>query len=212
MGRVTWTVFFANSKLRNQLFISFVTLIVALTGFFFVLAYTDQRSGFVIEKGWMDRICQPKDLSAFIFPLTWPVAFIGVIICARDPKTFLLLIRSYAFLIILRGVTLMSVPLDPPQGIIDLKDPLLHSTFYNGRMNPKDLFFSGHVATILLFVFILKNKFLKSAFLSIAIVLACLLAIQRVHYITDIIFAIPFAWLAYTLAGKWVRNSALQAD
>ncbi|HTL83380.1 MAG TPA: phosphatase PAP2-related protein [Bacteroidia bacterium] len=198
-----WRSSLQENKFRKDLALSVVLLACILTVFFFILAYVEKRSGFVIERGWMDLFGPPKDLSIFIFSLTYSAAITGVIVSFLRPQTTLLLIRTYFFLQLLRGISLLIVPLDPPTGNIHLNDPFLQSTFYNGRANLKDLFFSGHVATTLMFAFVTKNKGLKIFFISAAVLVGVMLAIQRTHYIVDVIAAPAFAWLAFSLAKKW---------
>ncbi|MBI3512436.1 MAG: hypothetical protein HY064_17385 [Bacteroidetes bacterium] len=197
---------------RKNIFISVILLSIVLAIFFFILAFAEKRHGFIIERGWRTAMCAPEDLSVFIFSLTYSAAIIGVIYCFTKPGTALLLIRTYLVLQFFRSITLLVVPLDPPPGIIPLNDPFLHATFYNGRANLKDLFFSGHVATSLMFAFIVRNKFLKISFVAASIIIGVFIIIQRVHYVVDVITAPAFTYAAYRIAAKWnARTTALQS-
>jgi hypothetical protein len=166
------------------------------------LQYIEQRKGFVIEKDWMNSIVREKDFSAFIFTFTYGSIIAGIIFCFRKPSTTLLLIRTFLFLQLLRAITLLIVPLDPPENTIPLIDPFLHHTFYNGRPNLKDLFFSGHVANIVMFIPIVSNKWMKYFLTAAAFCAGIFLAWQRVHYIIDIIAAPFFSLIAFTIAKK----------
>lgn len=202
-----WNAFLKNKTHRKELFVSTILLIIVLTIFFFVLQYAEQRNGFVIEKGWMNSITAAKDFSPFIFACTYSAVIAGIIFCFRKPSTTLLLIRTFLLLQFLRAITLLTIPLDPPENAIPLIDPFLHNTFYHGRANLKDLFFSGHVATIIIFIPIISNKWLKYFLVAAAFLAALFLAWQRVHYIADIIAAPLFSILAYSIAKKWTTNT-----
>ncbi len=180
---------------------------LVMTGFFFVLQYSENRNGFVIEKGWLDGIISPQDFSPYIFSITYAAALLGLIFCLRNPTTTLLLIRTYLLLQLLRMICLLIFPLNPPSNIIPLQDPFLHATFYNGRPNLKDLFFSGHVATIILFIPILSSKWIRGLLVAAAFIAGILLAAQRVHYVIDIISAPLFSLLAFYFADKWTKNN-----
>lgn len=173
--------------------------------FFFVLQYTENRDGITIEKAWLDGIISPQDFSYLIFPLMYGATLIGVVFCFLKPSTALLLIRTYLLLQFLRAIILLIVPLNPPEGIIPLEDPFLHATFYNGRPNLKDLFFSGHVATLVMFIPIISNKWVRGIILLAAIVVGFLLIAQRVHYIADVVAAPIFAVIAFWIAKRWSR-------
>jgi membrane-associated phospholipid phosphatase len=87
-------------------------------------------------------------------------------------------------------------------GIIPLKDILLQFSFYSGRENLKDLFFSGHTATLLLFGFLFHVRTLKMIFFSGAIVVGALLMIQHVHYSIDVVAAPFAAWVSVKASEK----------
>jgi hypothetical protein len=193
--------------LNRRLFISLGLLAGVITLLFFVLEYVEDRSGVVIERGWLDAI-PPYDHSLLIFSMSYLVILFGIVVCVRRRESELLLIRSYLLLQFFRCITLLLVPLDPPDGIIPLDDPFLESTFYNGRMNLKDLFFSGHIGTMLLFAFILRDKWMKGLVIGFTILTAILLVVQRVHYITDVAAAPVFAFLAFFIARRWTSAAS----
>ena len=193
---------------RRKLVVSIFLLLLVLIFFFFILQYAENRVGIIIEKNWLTGIIAPTDFSNVIFAFTYVATFLGIFFCFLKPYTTLLLIRTYLLLQFIRALTLLFVPLDAPEGIISLNDPFLHATFYNGRSNLKDLFFSGHVATLVMFIPVISNKWIK-LFLAIAATVAGMLLIsQRVHYIIDIIAAPIFAVAAFYVAQRWVAITA----
>ncbi len=201
-----WSSALKNKSFRKDFIISNFLLVVVLIIFIFILQYAEQRKGFVIEKGWLKGIITERDFSAWIFAFTYSSIIIGSVYCLRKPDTALLLVRTYLLLQFLRAITLLILPLDPPQGIIPLNDPFLHATFYNGRANLKDLFFSGHVASIVMFVPIVSNKWIKMILIIAAFTAGILFAAQRVHYIADVIAAPIFGVMAFLLAKRWSRS------
>ncbi|HEU4717653.1 MAG TPA: phosphatase PAP2-related protein [Bacteroidia bacterium] len=211
LKQTTWEKIRADASFRKQLLISFLFLAVVLAGFFFVLAFVENRDGLIIEKGWLDGIASTHDFSAIIFPLTYSTIIAGVIIAAQNPEKLLLMIRAYAFLQLLRGISLLVFPLDPPGGIIPLHDPFLQSTFYNGRANLKDLFFSGHVATIVMFIPVLGRSWLKYTFALSALAVGILLVVQRAHYVADVAAAPLFSGLSFWLASSWTSSSSKES-
>jgi hypothetical protein len=202
----TWSKALKDPSFRKNLLWSLLLLIFVLTGFFFVLQFAENRDGIVIEKHWLDGIISPRDFSSWIFTCTYGATILGLIFCFRNPVTTLLLIRTYLLLQLLRAITMLLVPLNPPEGIIPLNDPFLHATFYSGRPNLKDLFFSGHVATLVMFIPLISNKWVKGIIVAAALTAGILLAAQRVHYVIDVIAAPLFAVIAFLLARKWTKQ------
>ena len=74
-------------------------------------------------------------------------------------------------------------PLDPPNDIIVLQDPFLQLFIYNEvHPNTKDLFFSGHTATVFIFMLLLWNRLqFKLIFGCLTILMAALLLFQHCH-------------------------------
>jgi hypothetical protein len=205
----TWSAALKDKSFRQNLIVSIILLGIVLAIFFFTLQYAETRNGFVIEKDWLKETIAPKDFSNWIFTSTYAATFLGLIYCFRKPQNTLLLIRTYLLLQLFRTITLLLFPLDPPEGIIPLNDPFLHATFYHGRPNLKDLFFSGHVATLVMFIPVVSNKFLKTIIVFATIITGVLLAAQHVHYIIDVVAAPFFAIAAFVIARKWSHNSLL---
>lgn len=200
-----WSSAIKDRSFKRQLLISVLLLVAVLIGFFFILQYAEARDGMTIEKGWLKGIIASTDFSAWIFALMYGATVIGIISCFLKPGTALLLIRTYLLLQFLRAFTLLLVPLNPPEEIIPLQDPFLDATFYNGRTNLKDLFFSGHVATLVMFIPVIANKWIKLIIALAVIAVGIFLVAQRVHYILDVIAAPVFAVIAFLLARRWSR-------
>jgi hypothetical protein len=143
-----------------------------------------------------------RDVSAPTFTLIYGslVAALGFLL----PRPLLLLraLWAYFFLQLLRMGTLWLWPLDPPTELVHLHDPVVDQLFQvTTQPVVRDLFFSGHTATMALLVLAVRGRRwrLPLAFLTGAV--ALLVLVQRVHYSYDVLGAPLFAWLAYWLAG-----------
>lgn len=103
-----------------------------------------------------------------------------------------------------RIITIYLVPLDPPPGLIVLKDPLTSIT-YGGLylFISKDLFFSGHTANLFMFYLRLQKKRDKQFALFATIAVGSLLLVQHVHYTVDVIVAFIFTYGLAVLAKRW---------
>jgi len=100
-------------------------------------------------------------------------------------------------------VTMYVVTLEVPEGIIPLHDPLVDVIAYGGNVFNKDLFFSGHVATLTLFVLVEERPIHKRILIVNSFLVAGLILLQRVHYTVDVIAA-PFMSLAIYRMMKWI--------
>lgn len=200
-----WKLALSNAHFRNRFFISVAVLLIILTGFASLLAYIETRQGHAFYDPILNFI-KPRDVSDFIFFVTYSAALIGLVYAFLSPYKFLHLIQMYGALTLLRVVTLFFVPLEPPTAIIPLRDEFLTNTFYAGNEHLKDLFFSGHAATLFLFYFFTINKFLKYTFLVAAIAVSIGVMVQHVHYSYDVIAAPIFAYIAYRVITKFSKH------
>jgi membrane-associated phospholipid phosphatase len=168
--------------------ISICFFAITLTGFTFFLAYAETRAGYQMPDPFMNLL-PAGDMSIFIFTLTYSAVLAGILLSARKPHTFLLALQLYTAMTILRAACMFLLPLEPPPGTIHLNDPFLEHTFYMGRPNYKDLFFSGHTATVFLFGLVMSNKPLKYFFFTAAAIVGYCVIAQHVHYTIDVLAA-----------------------
>jgi membrane-associated phospholipid phosphatase len=200
-----WKIAFSNPYYRNRFIISVAFLILILIGFASLLAYIETRQGHTFYDPILNFI-KPRDVSDFIFFVTYSAATVGFIYAITSPYKFLHFIQMYGSLTLLRVITLFFIPLEPPTAIIPLRDEFLSHTFYAGSEHLKDLFFSGHAATLFLFYFFTHNKILKITFLTAAIAVSIGVMVQHVHYSYDVIAAPIFAYIAYRVITKFSKH------
>ena len=200
-----WKIALTNVRFRSRLITSVFVLLLILIGFAWFLAYIESRQGHTFYDPLLNFL-KPRDVSYFIFFTTYSAAAAGLIYAFNSPYKFLHLIQMYGSLTLLRIVTMFFVPLEPPTQHIPLHDEFLDNTFYAGSENLKDLFFSGHAATLFLFYFFTEHKFLKYTFLAAAITVSICVLVQHVHYSYDVIAAPIFAYLAYRVITKFSKH------
>jgi len=201
----SWKIALPEKHFRNRFISSKVILLIVLTGFASLLAYIETRQGHVVYDPVLNFI-KPRDVSYFIFFTTYTNALVAIIYAFTSPYKFLHLIQMYGTLTLLRVLTLFFVPLESPIAIIPLHDEILKLTFYSGGENIKDLFFSGHAATLFLFYFFSVDKVLKYLFLAAAISVSIGLVVQHVHYSFDVLAAPVFAYISYKLVTKFSKH------
>ena len=199
--KTNWKTYWLSKNHRWIFALSLVVLTIVLFSFLHYLTYNEDRKGLVFDDPFL-RLFAPFNLSPVIFILTYSIALIGIIAALQKPELFLKLVQAYTILILLRMLSLFLVALEPPIAIIPLQDVLLQSTFYSGRQNLKDLFFSGHVSILFVLAIILANSKLKWLFVFGAIVVGILLMLQHVHFSIDVFAAPLFAYIACTAQRK----------
>jgi hypothetical protein len=89
-----------------------------------------------------------------------------------------------------------TVPFNPPLKMIPLADPFVQF-FGSGAVLTKDLFFSGHTATLFILFLTAASKKTKYFFLTGTIIAALLLLLQHVHYTVDVLSAPFFTYGCY---------------
>jgi hypothetical protein len=141
------------------------------------------------------------DLSVWVFTLLYILILTGVISVVQNPNLFLKTLQAYVILTILRFITMLLVPLNPPLNIIELNDPLVQEFLYQQSIT-KDLFFSGHTSILILLALSVTNNRLKMVLFLGALIVGGMLLIQHAHYTVDVFLAPLFSWLAYTIAKK----------
>lgn len=145
---------------------------------------------------WLLAQVPPHNVSVAIFIIIWGMGLLILYRALYKPSIYLVYTWSLIFVCIARMICISIVALNPPVGLIPLSDPLT-GVFYGQALITKDLFFSGHITTVMLIFLCLEKKTDKIiAFFSI-IAIAILLVIQHIHYTIDILAAPVITYTVY---------------
>lgn len=202
-----WNLFFKKNKNRNLFLIFCIILIIIgiYSASFFSLI--QQRRGIILND-YLLNILPIKDVSNLIFLIIWGEVLYLFITIFFNPTLLLQVLISFVLITLLRFLCIYLVPLNPPNHLIDLIDPIANKFIYpstNTQIFNKDLFFSGHTATTILVLMIAKNRVEKYVLIFICIILIIALLIQHVHYTIDILFAIFVTIFVWKLVGYFLK-------
>jgi PAP2 superfamily C-terminal len=179
--------------------ILFIAMMVSLPHFFSII---EARQGIVLNDWVLQRI-PARDFSITIFIFLWSTSLLVIIRCIQQPAIFLLTIYVIIAITITRIITISLFPLDPPPGLIHIKDPLTSLSYGGSQVfMTKDLFFSGHTANLFLIYLCLQKKRDKQFALLATITVGILVLVQHVHYSIDVIVAIIFTYGVVNLAKR----------
>lgn len=205
MNKIEEIISIWKNELKNKNFKSstILTVIIISIVLFLVtkyLSYNELRDGFVIKDPILS-LFNPIDVTWITFIIMYSAIPFTIISLLKDPRSLIFALQIYIFMISFRITGMFLLPLNPPETIIILQDPFI-AFFSTGMTFTKDLFFSGHTATMFLMYLVVKNKIIKTILLICTISIGVLVLIQHVHYSIDV-FASPFfTYVAYVIAKK----------
>jgi hypothetical protein len=177
-----------------------IVIIINLLPSFF--KHIENRTDGVVLQDWILAHLPSYDLSVPIFILIWSMGLLMMWRALYNPRVCITYIWTLNFVCIARFVTISLVKLNPPIGLVPLIDPST-SAFYGHTFITKDLFFSGHTATMVLVYLHLQKRTDKIIALIAALILIVLLLIQHIHYTIDVLAAPFFVYACWRLA-KWL--------
>lgn len=186
---VTWKDNYRLKSIQYQLIFSVIILAFVLYFYSGFLNYVEMREGFSFNDPVLDLI-KPINLTWLIFISIYLSLIAGIIILIKKPLQLAFAIQVYIILILVRMLAMYTVPLNPPPEMIPLNDPFVRF-FGTGRILAKDLFFSGHTATLFMLYLVMEKKLIKRIFLILTIIVALSVIFQHVHYFIDV-FSAPF--------------------
>jgi putative flippase GtrA len=161
-------------------------------------SYIEKRNGTLLNDWLLDRI-PPHNVSVLIFAIIWGMVILILIRAIYNPSIYITYCWGFVLVCIARFITIILVPLDPPTGLIPLTDPLT-GVFYGNALIIKDLFFSGHTATLTLVFLCLRKRNDKIIAFCAVVAVAVLLLVQHIHYTIDILAAPFITYACYRLA------------
>lgn len=142
----------------------------------------------------------PEDVSAITFAILYTAVLGGMIVLLLLPYRFVRMMHAYAFLLLFRMITMFLVTLEAPATIIPLIDPITQIFYPADVPFLKDLFFSGHTATAVLFALAVGGHWARWPIGMGAALVGSLVILQHVHYSIDVLAAPFFATLAWACA------------
>jgi len=178
-------------------------VVVPLTPGFF--QFIEHRAGPVLADPLLPLLPR-HDVATPVFVLMYGGVLVGVGWLTRQPRLFLRGLWGYGLLLLLRMATIWLVPLSPPLDMVPMPDPFTATLFHTGTAITKDLFFSGHTATVAILALATRGWWRRGLALT-ALAIGVLVLVQRVHYTYDVLAAPFFAWFAYWLAGLLTRRA-----
>ena len=170
--------------------------------------YVEMRKGILLDDKLLE-IIPSFDFSLSIFILLYSSLSIVILTHLHKPKVILRIIEMHFLVAIVRQICILCVALEPPTGIIVLRDVFLENTVYpqNSPLT-KDLFFSGHVASIWLYSLCSENKMIKYYLGFATFLMSFMILSMKVHYSYDVYGAFFFTTIIYFLP-TWVKSYTL---
>lgn len=194
-----WQMGWQQKKFKTKLMAGAIVMCVLLTALPVFFSVIEQRNGYVLNDAVLSAIT-PVNVSIPIFALNWAMGLLMLIRCIQQPYIFIFFLWGFICLSLSRVITISLVPLNPPTGMVELKDPLINA-FYGSRFITKDLFFSGHTATQFLMFMAFRKRTDKLLALIATVVMGVMVLMQHVHYTIDVIAA-PFLTFLVGMAAR----------
>ena len=194
---MTWKEYLKNTRSKYELIITAILLVVVLSGLTRFLNHVEARKGIVLPDPVLPLFA-PVNLTWLIFGLIYFSLFFTIYMLFNKPERLMLTVQTYILVILVRIAAMFAAPFNPPAGMIRLDDPFVQF-FGTGQLLTKDLFFSGHTATLFLLFLVVENKKVKLLLLVFTIVVAGAVLLQHIHYTIDVLAAPFFTYGCYAV-------------
>ena len=199
---ISWSEAWQERRFRNKTIIALLLVTIILLALPTFFAFIEKREGLVLQDYVLDAI-PAMDVSIPTFVIIWSVVVLVFYRIYQNPRLFLLIAYGFILMCLARILTISLLPLNPPTGIITLKDPIANIAYGgNGIFITKDLFYSGHTGNMFLFFLCLEAKWDKIIALIASLLIGFLVLIQHIHYSIDVIAAFIFTYFLYLGAKK----------
>jgi membrane-associated phospholipid phosphatase len=199
-----WRVAWHDRRFRAQFLITLPGVAFLLFAFSRFLEYVERRSGIVLQDPVLVWIT-PRDLTWVTNILIYGALALAIATLTRRPRQLLLALHAYVILVVFRMIVMFAAPLDHPEGMILLRDPLVEH-FGPARILTRDLFFSGHAGTLFLLSLTATRTVTRRVLLASALLVGVCVVWQHVHYTIDVLAALAFSFSAYSMAAFFHRH------
>ncbi len=201
MHKITWKSLANQSQFRQKFIFLILLSIAIIIAMPFVFEFIQSRGGISINDPILNFL-PAIDFSWAIFLVMYSLAILLIYRVFESPLLIYNYLKVYIPLTVLRFILIYLIPLDPPQNMISLIDPIT-KIFYGGVEITRDLFFSGHTSTMFLIYLILEKKSDKFFAQMVVIFIPIALLFQHIHYTADVIAAFPITYFIWKLTQKF---------
>lgn len=192
--KAAWKKAWGTVQTRQQIITGTAMMLAVVCMLPHFFSYIEKRNGIVLNDRLLALI-PPHNVSGLIFAIIWGMIGLTIIRAVQKPAIYIIYCWTLLFVSVARIACISLVPLNPPHGLVPLTDPL-SSAFYGYSDITKDLFFSGHTATMVLIFLCLEKPVDKIIAFIAMIAVMFLLLVQHIHYTIDVFFA-PIAVYAF---------------
>ena len=207
---MNWKSFFNNKRNRNEFILTVILLAIIMISFSQFLQFVEKRNGIILPDPLLDKF-SPIDLTWLIFSLIYLSIIVFLISIIKEPDKLLIALQAYGLMVIFRTIAMYLVPLAPPEKLVLLNDPFVQ-LFGKGEILTKDLFFSGHTATLFLLFLLTEKKSLKFIFLISTFIVGVSVLLQHVHYSIDVFIAPFVAYSSYRIIKIYREKISLKTN
>jgi len=200
MTKMLWSQYLRNKQFRNKLAVGLLLLVLLIAFLPYYFAFIEARKGIILNDLVLDYI-ESANVSIPTFIIIWSLCLWYLIKSFKDPALMLLILWGLNVLSLSRIISIYLVPLEPPNDLIELIDPITNS-LYGAKFITKDLFFSGHTATLVCLALCLRKRKDQLIVFTGAVIVGILVMVQHVHYTIDVIAAFIFPFLLIPIARK----------
>lgn len=194
---MNWKEFLTDKKKQKELIISIPFVAAILIIFPQFLQFVEARQGVVFTDPILE-LFNPIDLTWLTFGLIYLSIAITIFSFAKKPEMILFTLQCYGLMVFFRLIVMYLLPLEAPAKLIPLNDPFVQ-LLGTGEILTKDLFFSGHTATLFLLFLIMEKRVIKIIFLASTILVGIAVMLQHVHYVVDVAVAPFFSYTSYKI-------------
>ncbi|HEY0975997.1 MAG TPA: phosphatase PAP2-related protein [Flavobacteriales bacterium] len=149
----------------------------------------------------------PAQLSVPIFTVLYGMLAGALVVVLPRPYLLLRALQAYVLILLLRMISMWMFTLQPPADLVPLHDPLTAIFYPDGEAFTKDLFFSGHTATMALLVALAHGKWQQAVALAATGAVGVMVLAQHAHWTIDVVAAPVFVGLAW-----WISRATWTAS
>ncbi len=164
--------------------------------------FIEARNGYQLDDYFLNML-PVYDVSVITFLIIWSMFLFLLYRAIHSPELLLLFLWGFIFLSLSRILSIYFIPLNPPDHLIELRDPITN-IFYGKKHHfiTKDLFYSGHTSTQFLMCLCFRKRSDKILALCSTIIVGILVLIQHIHYSIDVLAAPFLTYLVYLISKK----------